>query len=196
MYDETDPLALFDAWFSEAQHSEPRVANAMQLATVRADGAPRVRTVLLKGHDPSGFVFYTNLDSQKGHDLDHEPRVGLLFHWKTLERQVHVYGRASRVSPEEADAYFASRPRGSQLGAWASQQSRPLPSREVLEASVAEVTLRYQDQPVPRPPHWSGFRVAPSEIEFWQGQESRLHDRVVFLRQSLEGAWARELRYP
>lgn len=189
-----DPFDLFDAWFAEAAASEPNDPNAMSLATVDEAGMPDVRTVLLKGHDHGGFVFYTNLQSAKGRELAATPKAALLFHWKTLRRQVRVRGPVAQVSDAEADAYFASRPRGSRLGAWASLQSSPLDSRATLEARVAEMEARHPGEDVPRPPHWSGFRLTPVEIEFWRDGAYRLHDRFLFTRAG-EGWRVRRL-YP
>lgn len=178
----TDPFAQFDAWFREARESEPSNSNAMTLATVSSAGRPSTRVVLLKDHDPQGFVFYTNFNSQKGQELLANPHASLCFYWKSLDRQIRIEGVARPVADEEADAYYASRPRGSQIGAWASEQSRSIASRELLEERVEELTKKYEGADIPRPPHWSGFRVVPDRIEFWTNRESRLHDREVFLR--------------
>ena len=191
---ETDPFALFDAWLKEALQKEPNDANAMALATVDADGLPDVRMVLLKDVDPEGFVFYTNLESAKGQELAANPKAALLFHWKSLRRQVRVRGAVTPTTPEEADAYFATRARPAQLGAWASAQSRTLPDRLALEKKIAEVGLRFGLGKVPRPPHWSGFRVAPQSIEFWRDRPFRLHERLVFER--AEGGWATRRLFP
>jgi pyridoxamine 5'-phosphate oxidase len=190
----SDPYALFGTWMAEAKASEPNDPDAMALATVDADGLPDVRMVLLKGIDPRGFVFYTNYESAKGSELAGQPRAALLFHWKSLRRQVRVRGAVERVTDAEADVYFASRARGSRIGAWASDQSRPLESRDVLEARAAEVEARFEGQDVPRPPHWSGFRVVPNQIEFWRDGAFRLHDRIRFERAG-EG-WATVRLYP
>ena len=185
---------LFDAWMAEAREAEINDSNAMVLATVGADGQPSIRMVLLKGHDERGFVFYTNLNSRKARDLIDRRKAALLFHWKSLRRQVRIEGSVSGVSQDEADAYFATRARESQLGAWASDQSQPLPSRELFEAQFAEMQARFDGQDVPRPPHWSGFRVAPERIEFWQDRPHRLHERRLFVRDD-EG-WTEGLLYP
>lgn len=192
-----DPFGLFAAWLLEAEKSEPNDPNAMALATVDADGLPDVRMVLLKDFDEDGFVFYTNYESAKGRELIAQPKAALLFHWKSLRRQVRVRGPVEQVSAAEADAYFATRPRHSRLGAWASQQSRPLESRFALEKAVALVAARYPLGEVPRPPHWSGFRVRPQQVEFWKDGAFRLHDRVLFSRGSPDAAeWSRERLYP
>jgi pyridoxamine 5'-phosphate oxidase len=190
----TDPFALFDELFAEARASEPNDPNAMALATVDAQGRPSVRMVLLKGHGPDGFVFYTNERSRKGHELTANPRAALLFHWKSLRRQVRVEGDVSRVSKLESDAYFASRSRDSQLGAWASNQSSMLPSRAEFERRYEDMRDRFEGQDVTRPPHWGGFRVTPETIEFWSDRPHRLHERRLFSR-CAEG-WTEGLLYP
>ena len=191
-----DPIAAFDGWLQEAAASEPNDPNAMSLATVGADGMPNARMVLLKGHDARGFVFYTNLESQKGDELADNAQAALCFHWKSLHRQVRVQGPISAVSDAEADAYFNSRGRQSRIGAWASQQSRPLVDRAELEAAFAKIDAQYPDEDIPRPPHWSGRRISPLRIEFWQDGDHRLHDRLVFKRASADAAWETERLYP
>jgi len=193
---ETEPLRLFDAWMEDARQSEPNDPNAMALATVDEAGMPDVRMVLLKGADREGFVFYTNTQSAKGRELETSSRAALVFHWKSLRRQVRVRGPVERVTDREADAYFASRPRGSRIGAWASQQSQPLESRFALEKAVAVFTARYALGDIPRPPHWTGFRVKPVQIEFWHDRPFRLHDRVVFRRETPNGEWTKTRLYP
>lgn len=176
------PFTQFAQWFDEAAAREINDPNAMALASVSAEGRPSVRIVLMKGFDSDGFVFYTNTQSRKGGELLANPFCALTFHWKTLERQVRIEGTASLVSDAEADTYYHSRARGSQIGAWASEQSRPLPDRPTLEARVADIENRYPEGEIPRPPHWTGFRVAPDRVEFWQGMPYRLHDRLVYAR--------------
>lgn len=189
-----DPLAQFTAWLDEAKASEINDPTAMALATVDPDGLPDARMVLLKEYDARGFVFYTNYESAKGRELIATPKAALLFHWKSLRRQVRIRGAVSPVSPEEADLYFASRPRDSRIGAWASDQSRPLEGRFALEKRVAEYALKFGLGDVPRPPHWSGFRVDPAEIEFWKDGAFRLHDRLVYRR--VGDGWATTRLYP
>jgi pyridoxamine 5'-phosphate oxidase len=191
-----DPFDLFSAWLKEAEAQEPNDPNAMALASVDADGLPNVRMVLLKGHDAQGFVFYTNFESAKGQELQSQHKAALCFHWKSLRRQVRVRGLVSTVSAAEADAYFTSRPKDSQIGAWASAQSRPLEGRWALEASVAKHAARYALAKVPRPPHWSGFRISPVEIEFWRDRPFRLHDRLVYRRAAADAPWRTEKLYP
>ncbi len=189
-----DPDTLFDAWLAEARESEPNDPEGMALATSDAQGRPSVRMVLLKGHDARGFVFYTNLDSRKGGELAANPQASLLFHWKSLRRQVRVSGAVEPVSVAEADSYFASRGRDSRLGAWASDQSRPLADRATFEARFEQMRARFDGQDVPRPPRWSGFRVIPSMIEFWQDRAHRLHERRLFTR--TDGGWDEGMLYP
>jgi len=192
----TDPFGLFAEWLEDARKSEPNDPNAMALATVNDDGLPNVRMVLLKDFDQKGFVFYTNFESQKGQEILATGKAALVFHWKSLRRQVRVRGLTETVSEAEADAYFKSRPRDSKIGAWASQQSRPLSARFELETAVAMQTARFGFADVPRPPHWSGFRIQPLSIEFWHDRPFRLHDRVVFSREKPEGSWNKARLFP
>jgi len=191
---EDDPLALFNAWLREALASEPNDANAMALATVDADGLPDVRMVLLKDADARGFVFYSHVGSAKGRELAGNPKAALLFHWKSLRRQVRVRGPVTPVSDAEADAYWATRARPAQLGAWASEQSQPLPDRLAFEKRIAEFGLKFGLGKVPRPPHWTGFRVVPESLEFWRNRPFRLHERLVFAR--VGDGWTTHRLYP
>jgi pyridoxamine 5'-phosphate oxidase len=190
----SDPFALFDAWYAEARASEINDSNAVALATAGADSQPHVRMVLLKGHGPDGFTFFTNLDSDKGKQIAERPFASMLFHWKSLRRQVRAEGKLRSVNDAEADAYFATRSRASQLGAWASDQSRPLDVRETFEARFVDITNRFEGQDVPRPPRWSGMRLAPARIEFWEDRPHRLHHRQVFRRNGAR--WDQGLLYP
>ena len=189
-----DPHALFETWLAEAEASEPNDPNAVAVATVGADGMPSVRMVLLKGHDARGFVFYTNQQSRKADELATDPQAALLFHWKSLRRQVRIEGPVSLVSADEADTYWASRGRHSRIGAWASDQSRELPDRLALERRIAEMGFKFGLAPVPRPPHWSGFRLTPRSLEFWRDRPFRLHERLAFDR--VEGGWTVKRLYP
>ena len=191
-----EPLRLFAAWFSEAKRAEPVNPEAMTLATVDGHGMPNARMVLLKGFDEHGFVFYTNVDSVKGHELADAPKAALAFYWKSLQRQVRVRGSVEPVSAEEADLYFATRSRMAQIGAWASKQSAALESRMAFEKAVARYTAKFAIGPVPRPPHWSGYRVMPQTIEFWQERPFRLHDRIAFTRSSVAAPWSKTRLYP
>ncbi|MGB5483475.1 pyridoxamine 5'-phosphate oxidase [Parasphingorhabdus sp.] len=190
----TDPFSLFESWFAEARKTEINDSNSMTIATADADGQPSARMVLLKGHGPDGFVFYTNQQSRKANDIAENPKAAILFHWKSLRRQIRIEGSLSMVSAATADAYFATRGRDSQLGAWASDQSRPLESRATFEARFAEMTKRFDGGDVPRPPHWSGYRLTPVHFEFWQDQAHRLHERRVFSRSG--DGWSQGLLYP
>lgn len=192
--DVEDPYALFADWFAEAKAKEINDPNAMYLSTSTPDGFPSSRAVLMKDYDARGFVFYTNYESRKGAELLTNPRCALLFHWKSMERQVRVEGTAIPVMPDEADAYYATRPYGSRIGAWASSQSRPLDGRETLVKRVAEVEAEYPGEIVPRPPHWSGFRITPVRIEFWQAMPFRLHDRIVY--EAGAAGWTTGRLYP
>jgi pyridoxamine 5'-phosphate oxidase len=191
-----EPFRLFAAWLDEATRSEPRDPTAMTLATVDADGLPNARMVLLKGVDERGFVFYTNRTSQKGRELDAHPLAALVFHWKSLNKQVRVRGAVERVTDAEADAYFATRAKQAQIGAWASKQSSPLESRLAFEKAVALYAAKYALGEVPRPPYWSGYRIVPLRIEFWQDRPFRLHDRVEFVRTTPDEPWNKTRLYP
>jgi pyridoxamine 5'-phosphate oxidase len=194
--DSTEPFRLFSEWFNDAVKSEPNDPSAMTLATVDADGMPDARMVLMKGFDEQGFVFYSHIDSAKGRELAAAPKAALVFHWKSLRRQIRVRGTVAAVTPAEADAYFATRARQAQLGAWASKQSEALESRFAFEQAIAKVTARHLIGEVPRPPGWSGWRIAPVAIEFWHDRPFRLHDRIVFRRPSLDAAWTKTRLYP
>jgi pyridoxamine 5'-phosphate oxidase len=191
-----DPFALFDVWMDEAKKSEPNDANAMSLATADADGHPDVRMVLLKGADAGGFVFYTNTESAKGRELASHPHAAICLHWKSLRKQVRARGPVTPVSDAEADAYFATRAKDSQIGAWASAQSRPMEGRFAFEKEIAKYAAKYALQTVPRPPYWSGYRIAPLEIEFWRDRPFRLHDRLVYRRDAVASPWHTERLFP
>jgi pyridoxamine 5'-phosphate oxidase len=191
-----EPLALFEAWFNEATKSEPNDPNAMALATVGLDGLPDVRMVLMKDFDSNGFVFYSHIASQKGLELAANPKAALLFHWKSLRRQVRIRGNVTPVTDAEADAYFATRPKQAQIGAWASKQSQPLESRFAFEQAIAKVAAKYVIGEVPRPPGWSGWRITPLRIEFWHDRPFRLHDRIEFRRDAQGQPWSRTRMYP
>ena len=190
-----DPFQLFDAWFADAKASEPNDPEAVALATASSDGQPSVRMVLMKGHGPDGFAFYTNSQSAKGDQLAANPRAAMLFHWKSLRRQIRIEGRVEPVSEAESDAYFASRSRDSQLGAWASDQSRPLDSREAFEARFGAMKTRFGNGDVPRPPHWHGYRLRPDRMEFWSDRPHRLHERRLFTGRA-DGGWDEGLLFP
>jgi pyridoxamine 5'-phosphate oxidase len=191
-----NPFHLFAEWFAEASTSEPNDPNAMALATVDADGLPDVRMVLMKGYDDHGFVFYSHIASQKGRELAANPKAALLFHWKSLRRQIRIRGTVTPVTDAEADAYFASRPKQAQIGAWASKQSQPLESRFAFEQAIAKVAARYLVGDVPRPAGWSGWRITPHRVEFWHDRPFRLHDRIEFSRDTPEQPWTKTRLYP
>jgi len=190
----TDPFQLLDAWYAEARQTEPNDSNAMTLATADAGGQPSARMVLLKGHGPDGFIFYTNQQSRKAIDIAQNPKAAVLFHWKSLRKQIRIEGMLSVVDDETANAYFATRSRDSQLGAWASDQSRPLDNRATFEARFDEMSARFDGQDIPRPPHWSGYCLTPDHFEFWQDREHRLHERRIFT--SDDNGWTEGLLYP
>ena len=194
--EENEPFNLFGTWLKDAEASEINDPNAVSLATVDGDGLPNVRMVLLKGFDSRGFVFYTNFESQKGQEILGHKKAAMCFHWKSLRRQVRLRGDVEIVTDEEADLYYQQRPRGSRIGAWASKQSRPLEGRFALEKAVADYTARYAVGEIPRPPHWSGFRIKPVSIEFWHDRKFRLHDRMEFRRASVDEPWTKVRMYP
>ena len=196
LIDAEEPLRLFAAWFEQATRSEPRDPTAMSLATVDADGLPNVRMVLMKGFGVDGFVFYTNTDSQKGLELDRDRKAALLFHWKSINRQVRLRGPVERIDDAEADAYFATRPRLAQIGAWASKQSAPLESPHAFEKAIAFYAAKFAIGTIPRPPNWTGYRLRPLLIEFWQERPFRLHDRLEFRRETLDAPWRKTRLYP
>jgi pyridoxamine 5'-phosphate oxidase len=191
-----EPFRLFEHWLKEAAASEPRDPTAMTLATIDAEGMPNARMVLLKGTDDRGFVFYSNMESQKGRELDRDPRAALVFYWKSLNRQIRIRGPVEKVTTQEADAYFASRPKQAQIGAWASQQSRPLESRLAFEKAVALYAAKYALGDVPRPAYWFGYRILPMVMEFWQDRPFRLHDRIEFRRADTSAPWNKTRLYP
>ena len=191
-----EPFALFAEWFAEAAKAEPNDPNAMALATVDASGLPDVRMVLMKGYDSDGFVFYSHIASQKGRELATNPKAALLFHWKSLRRQVRIRGTVAPVTEAEADAYFATRPKQAQIGAWASRQSQPLESRFAFEQAIARIAAKYIVSDVPRPPGWSGWRIAPASMEFWHDRPFRLHDRIEFRRDATGQKWSKTRMYP
>ena len=191
-----DPMQQFDIWFKDAEAHELNDPNAMTVATADANGRPSARILLLKGQDAKGLVFYTNMNSRKGGELQGNPFVSLCFHWKSLRRQVRIEGPIEQVSDDEADSYFNSRARGSRIGAWASQQSQPLADRETLMNAVAELEEKFAGAPIPRPPHWTGQRLRPLQIEFWEDGEFRLHDRFVFQRPTVDDAWSMQRLSP
>ncbi len=194
--EQSEPFGLFGEWLKDAEGSETNDPNAVALATVDEHGLPNVRMVLLKGYDERGFVFFTNFESQKGNEILGQKKAAMCFHWKSLRRQVRLRGEVEVVSDAEADEYYATRPRGSRIGAWASKQSRPLEGRFALEKAVAEYTARFAIGDIPRPPHWSGFRLRPLTIEFWHDRPFRLHDRMEFRRETPEGDWNKVRMYP
>ncbi|WP_109357377.1 pyridoxamine 5'-phosphate oxidase [Sphingorhabdus sp. EL138] len=193
----SDPFSIFDTWYNEARETELNDSNAMTIATADANGQPAARMVLLKGYDRDGFIFYTNQESRKATDIAANPKAAILFHWKSVRRQIRIEGNLSTVSDEIADAYFATRSRDSQLGAWASDQSRPLDSRATFEARYEEMKARFDGQDVTRPPHWSGYRLVPKRFEFWQDREHRLHERRTFVRANdSDESWIEGMLYP